>query len=216
MSQLDAVIALALSEVGYKSNGDNNKYAADIDAHYPSFYNGKKNGFAWCDVFVDWLFLTACGYEEALRLTCQPEKSCGAGVKYSAMYFQKNKQWGQIPVVGAQIFFFNPNRKKLVHTGIVVASNEVSNTVTVVEGNAHGTVAKRNYKRYSTAIAGYGYPDYRSDSGSEKKHVSADIAQAVIRGDYGNGIERREKLEAAGYDFAQVQAEVNRVLGKPL
>jgi hypothetical protein len=36
------------------------------------------------------------------------------------------------------------------------------------------------------------------------------IAKEVIRGDWGNGAERKAKLEAAGYNYDAVQAEVNR------
>ena len=38
------------------------------------------------------------------------------------------------------------------------------------------------------------------------------VARAVIRGEYGNGAERKAKLEAAGYDFNAVQARVNQLL----
>ena len=38
------------------------------------------------------------------------------------------------------------------------------------------------------------------------------VAKAVIRGDYGNGAERKAKLEAAGYDYNAVQARVNQLL----
>lgn len=38
------------------------------------------------------------------------------------------------------------------------------------------------------------------------------IAKEVIRGDYGNGADRRARLEAAGYDFNAVQARVNQLL----
>jgi hypothetical protein len=62
--------------------------AGRVDQKYPKWYNGKKNGFAWCDMFVDWCFLTAFGYEKALALLCQPEKSAGAGCTYSLRYFK--------------------------------------------------------------------------------------------------------------------------------
>lgn len=39
-----------------------------------------------------------------------------------------------------------------------------------------------------------------------------DIAKAVIRGEYGNGADRKAKLEAAGYDYNAVQARVNELL----
>jgi hypothetical protein len=38
-----------------------------------------------------------------------------------------------------------------------------------------------------------------------------EVAQAVIRGDYGNGSERREKLEAEGYNYSEVQSRVNEL-----
>lgn len=40
------------------------------------------------------------------------------------------------------------------------------------------------------------------------------IAKEVINGKWGNGTQRREKLERAGYDYKAVQKEVNRLLGK--
>lgn len=40
------------------------------------------------------------------------------------------------------------------------------------------------------------------------------IAVEVINGDWGNGVERAARLEAAGYNYAEVQAEVNRILAE--
>ena len=42
-----------------------------------------------------------------------------------------------------------------------------------------------------------------------------EIAREVIQGKWGNNPERREKLTAAGYDYAAVQAKVNQLAGKP-
>ena len=38
------------------------------------------------------------------------------------------------------------------------------------------------------------------------------IEAEVIQGDWGNGEERRERLEQAGYDYDAVQARVNEML----
>lgn len=38
------------------------------------------------------------------------------------------------------------------------------------------------------------------------------VAQEVIRGEWGNGDERKQKLEAAGYKFDEVQGRVNDIL----
>ena len=79
MNELEVVISLAISEEGYlekKSNkdlddkvknaGSNNytKYARDLDK-LGDFYNGKKQGYPWCDVFVDWLFVKCFGEDRA-------------------------------------------------------------------------------------------------------------------------------------------------------
>ena len=39
-----------------------------------------------------------------------------------------------------------------------------------------------------------------------------EIAKLVIRGNYGNGEERKKRLIAEGYDYAQVQKRVNELL----
>ena len=44
-----------------------------------------------------------------------------------------------------------------------------------------------------------------------KKSID-ELAKEVIRGDWGNGMERKEKLTAAGYDYATVQKRVNEML----
>ena len=42
-----------------------------------------------------------------------------------------------------------------------------------------------------------------------------ELAKEVIRGDWGNGQERKDKLAAAGYDYDTVQAKVNELLNPP-
>ena len=39
------------------------------------------------------------------------------------------------------------------------------------------------------------------------------LAYEVIQGDWGNGEERKERLEAVGYDYEAVQQRVNELLG---
>lgn len=48
-------------------------------------------------------------------------------------------------------------------------------------------------------------------SGDKPKTIR-EIAQEVIDGMWGSGQDRRNRLHAAGYDYAEVQAEVNRML----
>lgn len=173
----EAVIAVAVGEIGYKEKASNanlddktanagsanyTKYARDFDQKYPNWYNGKKNGFAWCDMFVDWCFLTAFGYENALKLLCQPEKSAGAGCTYSLRYY-RNK--GQLhtsnPKPGDQIFFGN-SQDDVSHTGIVEKVD--SSKVYTIEGNTSDMVARRSYALNNSRIVGYGRPAYDAEA----------------------------------------------------
>lgn len=49
---------------------------------------------------------------------------------------------------------------------------------------------------------------------SDKKSL-ATVAQEVLAGKWGNGDERKRRLEAAGYDYNSVQNEVNKRAGAP-
>lgn len=162
MSSANEVIALARSQVGYKETGTNiTKYASDFDNKYPDFYNYKKQGVAWCDMFFDWLLVTCFGMDEALRLTCQPKKSAGAGCLYSYRYYKAKGQVGTDPKMGAQIFFSKDKTEAGInHTGIVVSFDD--SKVYTIEGNSDNQVKNHSYSRTNTKIYGYGYPAYDS------------------------------------------------------
>ena len=167
------VIAVAVDQIGYKEKASNTsldsktanagsanytKYARDFDQKYPKWYNGKKNGFAWCDMFVDWCFLTAFGYEKALALLCQPERSAGAGCTYSLRYFKNKGQFHTSdPKLGDQIFF-GTSLDNSTHTGIVESVDKKQ--VHTIEGNTSNQVARRNYSLTNSRILGYGRPAY--------------------------------------------------------
>lgn len=74
-----------------------------------------------------------------------------------------------------------------------------------------------NAKKCADSNKGYSVFDeggrkvYPVDSSTAKKSVDT-IAREVIRGDWGNGDERKKKLTAAGYDYSAVQKRVNELL----
>ena len=43
-------------------------------------------------------------------------------------------------------------------------------------------------------------------------YTEDEIAREVIKGDWGNGTERKARLTAAGYDYAAIQHRVNELL----
>ena len=95
-------------------------------------------------------------------------------------------------------------------------------TITTIEGNKGQAVARRTLTVGAGNIRGYARPKYASVSGgsaggsststTDKKPV-AEIAAEVIAGKWGNGADRKASLEAAGYDYMEVQAAVNKLVG---
>ena len=75
------------------------------------------------------------------------------------------------------------------------------------------------YRDFPTEIKngkfnGYNGSGSSTPSGPEKKPVTDAVVDAVLRGEYGNGDTRKQKLEAAGYDYDAVQAAVNARLAQ--
>ena len=181
MNEREIVLSIAKNEVGYlekKSNsqlddktanaGDKNytKYAKYLD-DLKDFYNGKKNGYAWCDIFVDWCFVKAFGVERALELLCQPKKSYGAGVGYSCDYYKNKGQFYTDAQIGDQIFFKNSSGVR-THTGLVY--NVDDKYVYTIEGNTSDKVQMKKYLKTSKSIYGYGRPKYKIEESKPVVH----------------------------------------------
>ena len=173
------VMDTAIAEAGYLEKASNKqlddktanagagnytKYARDLDA-LGNFYNGKKQGAPWCDVFVDWCFVTTYGAETAKKMLYQPDKSLGAGVNYSAQYYKAAGRYFDTPQRGDQIFF--GEKGKYTHTGLVVAVGD--SYVYTIEGNTSGAsgviangggVCRKSYRLNYANIYGYGRPNY--------------------------------------------------------
>ena len=181
MTAVEKLLSIARAEIGYLEKASNSnldsktenagfanytKYARDLDK--TDFYNGKKNGYDWCDIFVDWCFYTAFGFDIALQMTYQPKKGTGAGCTYSAQFYKNNgKFFTSNPQPGDQIFFTDDGGKSSYHTGIV---EKVENgRVYTIEGNTSsvagvvengGTVRDKSYPLGASYIGGYGRPNY--------------------------------------------------------
>lgn len=182
LTAIERLIATAKVEEGYLEKatnaqldsktanaGSNNwtKYARDLD-NIGNIYNGKKNGYAWCDVFVDWCFIKTFGVDLAMKLLCQPYGGAGAGCTYSVQYYKQKDQFHKSnPQTGDQIFFTNDGGKTSYHTGLVIAVG--NGKVYTIEGNTSsapgvvpngGCVRTKSYNLTATYICGYGRPDW--------------------------------------------------------
>lgn len=182
------VVNIALAEVGYiekasatqldsktanAGSANCTKYARDLAA--AGYFNGNKQGVAWCSTFVSWCFYKAYGKAAALKLQCQPTKNnCGAGCKYALNYYKAKGQFHTSPEPGDQIFF-SSDGSSISHTALVYRVG--GGKVYTVEGNTSstsgvvangGAVCKKSYPLTSSRIAGYGRPAYGAQESSQE------------------------------------------------
>lgn len=224
------LVDCAMSQVGYLEKRSNaqlddktanagsanwNRYARDIDSKYPNFYNGKKNGYSWCDIFVDWCFIECFGYEKALKMLYQPTKSAGAGCQYSANYYRAHNAFYRQPQVGDQVFFGDYGNEG--HTGIVI--DVAGSVVTTVEGNTSGGygvdsngdgVYIKRYNINAQYIPGFGRPNWdviSSNVGNEE--VTDTVSYPTIKlGSKGSDVKKAQQLLIAkGYSCGAAGAD---------
>ena len=210
-----ALIELAVAELGYHEKTSNSqldsktansgsgnwtKYARDLAA--AGYYNGNKNGYAWCDCFVDWLFYMLCGKDAkaAQAMECQIG-ALGAACPYSAGYYKSQGRYYKTPQPGDQVFF--KQNGEIVHTGIV--EYVTATTVGTIEGNSSDQVIRHTYSLGSSYIDGYGRPKYDADGSSEASGtVAPSGATCTVKLAY---------LAASGYTNVATQVKtVQRIL----
>lgn len=165
------LLEIAAAEIGYHEKnspqnldqktasndgaGNFTKYARDLAA--AGYYQASKQGFEWCDVFVDWCFWRLCGGNKAAAeaMECQTGVY-GAGVDWSARYYRDHGRYDNTPKAGDQVFFGNYS-----HTGIVEKVDD--GYVYTIEGNSSNQVRRRKYSIYDNYLKGFGHPLYEKE-----------------------------------------------------
>lgn len=181
MGAIQRVLTTARSEIGYLEKATNafledktanagynnwNKFAAFLD-DLEVVYNFPKNGYAWCDIFIDYCFIYTFGLTLGMAMLFQPEKGAGAGCTYSMGYYKKAGRFYTDPQPGDQVFFSEDGGASSYHTGLV--EKVEGGRVYTIEGNTSsaagvvangGAVRDKSYSRSYNKIAGYGRPDW--------------------------------------------------------
>lgn len=90
-----------------------------------------------------------------------------------------------------------------------------SNTQTLYRVQVGAFSVKANAERLLNDLKSKGYDGFivTVNKTTEKKSVE-DVAREVIKGLWGNGQDRVNRLTEAGYDYSEVQKMVNELLGK--
>ena len=219
------VISLALAEVGYlekKSNsqldsktanaGSNNytKYARDLN-EIPGLLNGNKQGYAWCAVFVVWLFVKTFGVEEAKKLLLLPTNSLAASCTYFSGYFKQNGQFYTSNPKPGDLIFFRDSSGGGGHIGIVYKVDNLY--VYTIEGNTSsqagviangGGVFKKSYAINYNRIYGYGRPDYEGVLNEGNGEDAPEVKPEPENADFSIGM-RTLKCGSEGDDVKALQ-----------
>ena len=206
------LVSIAEAEIGYHEKASNSnldsktansgkgnytKYSRDL--HKAGYYNGNKQGFDWCDQFVDWCFFKLCGRskDKAEYIECQTG-NYGAGCGFSLKYYKAAGRFDGNPKVGDQIFFkYSDDDSTADHTGIVVRVTD--GLVETIEGNSGGEVKRKAYQRTDKTIIGYGHPRYDAETATKapaKEEVkTVNIEMPILRkGSSGNAVKTLQRL----------------------
>ena len=126
-----------------------------------------------------------------------------------------------VPSVGDVVFYDWQDTGKGDNTGypdhVGLVCGVSGSTIKVIEGNKNDAVEYRDLPINGRYIRGYGLPDYASMATAAEpekpatpaKKSVAEVAREVLAGKWGNGSDRKRRLEVAGYNYAEVQAAVN-------
>ena len=219
-------VAIAAAEIGYHekasnasldsktaNSGGNNytKYARDLYA--AGYYNGNKQGVAWCDMFFDWCIFQLCDKNKARAEALQYQTGdLGAGCVYSAGYYKAAKRWvTKNPQPGDQIFFLDSSGEES-HTGMVEKVGD--QYVYTIEGNANNQVMRKTYALTDKTIAGYGRPKYEAETVTQTSATTkTQTATSNTKKEYGKGIDVSgwngtidwAKVKASGIKFAIIK-----------
>ena len=170
----------------------------------------------WCDTCVSAAGIKA-GCSELIGREC--------GVEEHVKIFKKLGIWiedGTITPEPGYVIVYNwdkaaqPNDGYSDHIGFV---EKVSGgKVTAIEGNRGEKVDRRVIPLGWGYIRGYAAPRYEKavngtggKPGTGKKSVET-VVKEVLAGKWGNGEDRKKRLQAAGCDYGAVQAKVNELV----
>lgn len=223
------VVEVAKSQVGYLEK----RSAKELDSKTG---NAGRNNYTkygewfgmnpalWCALFVCWCFAQAYG-------SIAKEMLCGgysAACETMRQRFIKAGRYDKNPKVGACIFFSGTRHAGANHIGIVWKID--GSRIYTIEGNTSGAngvvdngggVALKSYSKSYSRIMGYGHPDYdvgESSQTTTSKPSISETAKAVVRGDYGNGEDRIDRLKALGYsdvEIKEIREKVNDLVSSP-
>lgn len=214
MKTANKIVSLALSWQGKNESNGTHKEIIDIYNSHKPLARGYKVKYtdSWCATFISALSIKL-GYTNIIPTECSCVKMIELFKKLGTYIENEN----YTPKIGDIVFYDwqdngkGDNKGTPDHVGIVVdVSRE---TFLVVEGNYQNAVKERVMQINGKYLRGFASPRYDVSKGfeevssvSETSDAIKKLAQEVIKGKWGNGTERYERINKA------IQNEVNNLM----
>lgn len=216
----NAVVDLARSWKGKNEADGSYKEIIDIYNSYEGTLPRSvkmEYGWAWCACFWSALAIKL-GYTSIMPI----EISCPELITRA----QKMGCWVEndayVPNLGDGVLYdwedsgIGDNTGVPDHIGVVIYVNEDAGYMVVMEGNYSDSVKERTISINGRYIRGFITPAYTND-GERYPVATGDksvdqLAHEVIAGMWGNGDERKARIEYLGYDYSAIQTRVNEIL----
>ena len=137
----------------------------------------------WCAAFVSVVFY----YHNYTKIAeCSVPRMIGLASDLGILRDNTYK-----PDIGDIVVYDWDSVKDGDHVGIIISID--GSTLTVREGNKAGAIGNRVVNRSSTVISHYITPKYESENKKDYSSID-DIVNAIIKGEFGNGEERKNNL----------------------
>lgn len=213
---VSAVLAQARAWIGKNEADGTHKSIIDVyNAHKPLARGyAVKYTDAWCATFVSAVAIK-CGVTDIIPTEC----GCGQMITLFKNLGEWNESDSRTPKPGDIIFYdwddtgAGDNTGWPDHVGIVESVS--GGNITVIEGNKNNAVARRTIAVNGRYIRGYGVPKYEAEAAGNTAATTksvTEVAKEVVAGKWGNGEDRKNRLVAAGYNYTEVQNQVNTIL----
>ena len=214
------VVNLVNSWEGRNEADGTHKYIIDIyNSHLPHPRNTKMQyNWAWCA--CTWSALAVkLGYTDIMPI----EISCYYIIEEAKKMGCWQENDAHIPGIGDGVLYdwddngVGDNTGNPDHIGTVIYVNKESGYMVVMEGNYSNAVKKRTIMINGRFIRGFICPKYTGNGAelpptqSGGKDIKT-VAREVIAGQWGNGDARKKNIEAAGYNYKEVQDMGNQIL----
>lgn len=209
------VVTLAKHYLGCNESDGSHKKIIDLYNSHKPLARGYavKYTDAWCATYGSAIAI-ALGYTDIIPTEC----SCNKQIALWKELGRWQEDDAYVPSAGDYIYYdWDDNGSGNCvggseHVGIVISV--YNNKITIIEGNKNNSVATRVLNVNGRYIRGYGLPNYASKAKAMDVAVLTieEIAKQVIAGKWGNGADRKNKLEDAGYSYSEVQVAVNAIL----